>query len=509
MTDHSESNRRIAQNTLFLYFRTILIMLVTLYTSRVVLNSLGVEDYGVYNAVGGVVSLFAVLSGAMSNAISRFITYGIGKGDSGKLNEIFCTSVNVQIILSIIVLILGETLGVWFLNSQMNIPIDRITAANWVLQCTLLAFVVNLVSVPYNACIIAYEHMKAYAYISVFDAILKLGVAFLLIISPGDKLIAYSILLVAASLGVRILYGLYCRRHFSECVYRLKFNSGLFREMAGFAGWNFFGNATSILNLQGVNILINIYFGVIANSARGISSQVESAVNQLVVTFSTAVNPQITKSYAQDDRERMFYLICKGAKFSYFLLLIFAIPLIFEADALLKLWLVNVPENSALFMRLSIVGLLVTVLGNSGYTACLATGNIRNYSIIITLVGSLNFILTWLFYRMGASVQVTYYVYIAVYAVILFIRLFLMKGLLDFPIKMFFTDVLARIIIPSVTAMIVPLILCHMTEPSLWRMFMVCILSVIWTVLCVYVFGFTHGEKNVISKKLKSFIKAR
>ena len=376
MTDHAENNRRIAKNTLFLYFRTILIMLVTLYTSRVVLNMLGVEDYGVYTAVGGVVSLFAVISGAMSNAVSRFITYGIGKGNSDQLNNIFTTSVNVQILTSVIILLLGETLGVWFVNSKMNIPYDRMAPANWVLHCSLITFVINLISVPYNACIIAYEHMKAYAYISIIDAILKLGVAFMLVVSPVDKLIAYSILLVIASLGVRLMYGLYCRRHFPECRYHFRFDKNLFREMFGFAGWNFFGNATSILNLQGVNVLINIFFGVIANSARGIASQGEAAVNQLVLTFSTAVNPQITKSYALGDKDRMFYLICKGAKFAYFLLLIFALPLIFEADAVLKIWLVDVPENSAMFMRLSIVGSMITILGNSGYTACLATGNI-------------------------------------------------------------------------------------------------------------------------------------
>ena len=503
MTDHAENNRRIAKNTLFLYFRTILIMLVTLYTSRVVLNMLGVEDYGVYTAVGGVVSLFAVISGAMSNAVSRFITYGIGKGNSDQLNNIFTTSVNVQILISVIILLLGETLGVWFVNSKMNIPYDRMAPANWVLHCSLITFVINLISVPYNACIIAYEHMKAYAYISIIDAILKLGVAFMLVVSPVDKLIAYSILLVIASLGVRLMYGLYCRRHFPECRYHFRFDKNLFREMFGFAGWNFFGNATSILNLQGVNVLINIFFGVIANSARGIASQVEAAVNQLVLTFSTAVNPQITKSYALGDKDRMFYLICKGAKFAYFLLLIFALPLIFEADAVLKIWLVDVPENSAMFMRLSIVGSMITILGNSGYTACLATGNIRNYSIVITAIGSLNFFLTWALYKMGCSVQITYYVYIAVYAIIQIVRLFLMKGMLGFPVMMFVKEVLWKIFVPTVSAIVLPLILSRVMDPSFGRLVLVCISSVIWSVFCIYVFGLSKGEKSVIYEKCR------
>lgn len=237
--DLISDNKRIAKNTLFLYFRTILIMLVTLYTSRVVLNTLGIEDFGVYNAVGGVVSMFAVITGALTNAISRYITYEIGKGDINKLKQVFSTSVNIQIAISVIIFILCELAGLWFLNSKMNIPSDRILAANWVLHCSLLTFVVNLISVPYNACIIAHERMNAYAYISIVDAILKLSVAYLLIISPVDKLIAYSVLLLIAALGVRLLYGFYCSRNFQECEYKFKYDKQLFKEMLGFAGWNF------------------------------------------------------------------------------------------------------------------------------------------------------------------------------------------------------------------------------------------------------------------------------
>lgn len=413
--DSFSDNKRIAKNTLFLYFRTILIMLVTLYTSRVVLNTLGIEDFGVYNAVGGVVSMFAVITGALTNAISRYVTYEIGKGDTNKLKQVFCTSVNIQIAISVIIFILCELAGLWFLNSKMNIPSDRILAANWVLHCSLLTFVVNLISVPYNACIIAHERMNAYAYISIIDAILKLSVAYLLIISPIDKLIAYSVLLLVAALGVRLLYGFYCGRNFQECKYKFKYDRQLFNEMLGFAGWNFFGNATSILNSQGVNLLINIFFGVIANSARGIASQVDAAVNQFVVTFSTAVNPQIIKSYAQNDKNRMFYLVCKGAKFSFLLLLFFAIPIMIESDKILELWLKNVPEGAPLFVRLSLIGAMIATIGNTGYTACMATGKIKAYSIWITLVGSLVFFLTWIAYtRGGLLIRHTIFIFLCI-----------------------------------------------------------------------------------------------
>lgn len=504
--DNTLENKRIAKNTLFLYFRTILIMIVTLYTSRVVLNTLGIEDYGVYNAVGGVVSMFAILSGALTNAISRYITYSIGKGDKRRLNVVFCTSVNIQLLIALIVFILCEFLGIWFLNYKMVIPEERMNAANWVLHFSLLTFVVNLISVPYNACIIAHEHMNAYAYISIFDAILKLGVAYLLIVSPFDKLSSYAVLLFVAALIVRLLYGYYCKRHFEESKYHLVREKGLFKEMLGFAGWNFFGNATSVLNTQGVNLLINVFFGVVANSARGIASQVDSAVHQFIATFSTAVNPQITKSYAQGNYQRLNYLVCKGAKFSFFLLLIFAMPLIFEADTILRVWLGVVPEGASLFMRLALIGSMINVLGNTGYTACLATGDIKKYSIIITFVGSFNFILTWIAYKLGAPVESTYIIYIVVYSVLQTVRLFLMREMLSFPISLFVKEVLLRIILPALASVILPLILCTYFEASIWRTICVCLSSCIWTSICVYFLGLTTGERKTIHKKTKNII---
>lgn len=504
MADNASNNKLIAKNTLFLYVRTILIMLVTLYTSRVVLNTLGVEDYGVYNAVGGVVAMFAVISGALSNAISRYITYNIGKDDIERLKVVFSTSVNIQILISIIVLLLCEFVGIWFLNNKMNIPVDRIEAANWVLHCSLLTFVINLISVPYNACIIAHEHMKAYAYISILDAILKLAVAYFLIISPVDKLIAYSVLLLIASIGVRLMYGFYCSRHFKECKYIKSYDKGLFNEMLSFAGWNFFGNATSILNSKGIDLLINVFFGVISNSARGIASQVQAAIQQFVTTFTTAINPQITKSYAQGDRDRMNYLICKGAKFSYFLLLVFSVPIVLETETILQLWLVNVPENAVLFTRLGLISTMVTILGNSGYTACLATGNIRTYSIVITIVGSMNFIVTWVAYKLGANVQLTYYIYIIVYVFVQVARLILMKLMLDFPIRMYVKDVLGKIILPTLLSFILPMLILRLFQPSIFRMLSVILISIVWSAFSILFFGLTKGERFAIKEKISA-----
>lgn len=481
-------------------------MLVTLYTSRVVLKTLGVEDYGVYNAVGGVVSMFAVISGALTNSISRYITYGIGKGDQDNLKVIFSTSVNIQILIALIVFILCEIVGLWFLNNKMNIPSNRIIAANWVLHCSLLTFVINLISVPYNACIIAHEHMNAYAYISIIDAILKLSVTYLLIICPIDKLTSYSILLFIAALGIRFLYGYYCNKHFNECKYEPIYNKKIFKEMMSFASWNFFTNGASVINTQGVNLLINIFFGVIANSARGIAIQVDAAINQFAMTFSTAVNPQITKSYAQNDKQRMFYLICKGAKFSYLLLLFFAIPIFFETDKILKIWLIEVPNDTALFIRLSILGAMITILGNSGYTACMATGNIKKYSIWITTIGSFVFLLTWIAYKCGAPVYSTYYIYIGVYVCVQIARLIIMKGLLNFPISKFIKEVIIPISFTTILSSTLPWLVTNQINESILRVLLTTITSIIWTSVCIYLFALTKGERIIVLDKIYSII---
>lgn len=314
MTDTSANNKRIAKNTLLLYFRMLFMMAVSLYTSRVVLNALGVEDFGIYNVVGGVVAMFSMLSGSLSAAITRFITYELGKGNQENLKKIFSSSVTIQIGLAILIIVVAEAIGVWFLNMKMNIPDVRITAANWVFQFSILTFAVNLISVPYNASIIAHERMSAFAYISILEAIGKLAIVFLIVISPMDKLIFYAILMCAVALIVRLAYGVYCKRHFEECTYHFIFDRDLLKHMFGFAGWNFIGATSAVLRDQGGNVVINLFCGPAANAARGIAFQVNNAISGFVTNFMTALNPQITKSYAAGDRKYMMTLIFQGAR---------------------------------------------------------------------------------------------------------------------------------------------------------------------------------------------------
>lgn len=506
MTSQSENTKRIAKNTLILYVRTLFTMLVSLYTSRVVLNTLGVSDFGISNVVGGVVGMFSVISGSLSSSISRFITYELGHGDINKLKRIFSTSVNIQIGIALIIVILAECIGVWFINHKLNIPTDRLVAANWVFQCSLLSFAIGLISVPYNACIIAHERMSVFAYMSILETILKLAIVYMLFISPYDKLISYAVLFVVVSLIMRLIYGWYCNKHFIESHYEFICDRPLIKEMTGFAGWSFFGNTAYMFNTQGVDMLINIFFGVTLNAAKGVASQVQNAVMQFVGNFTVAINPQITKSYASGDREYMNKLVCRGARFSYFLLLIFAVPIVCEADYILYLWLKTVPEYAPIFLRLILFGTLMTLLGNTMYTAILATGKIKKYQLAVTIAGCLVFPMTWLAFRMGLPPETTYYIYIVIYFLLNFVRVYVAKGLMDFPIKLYIFDVILKVVIVSIIAFILPLLVVYYLEEGFFRLCIVCIVSFFSSMFVIYIFGLERIEREMVYKKISRLL---
>lgn len=502
MSDNSANSKRIAKNTLLLYFRTLFTMFVSLYTSRVILQTLGVEDYGVYNVVGGFVTMFSILSGSLSNAISRFITFELGHGDKEKLNKIFCTGLNIQIAMAVLTVLVCEIIGIWFVNTQMSIPEGRYYAANWVFQFCILTFCVNLINVPYNAVIIAHEKMDAYAYISILETLLVLGVVYLLAISPIDKLIAYSIFLFLVRLLIRVIYGYYCGKNFEECKFRLVFEKDILKEMSGFAGWNFFGNTAFMLNTQGVNMLMNIFFGVTVNAARGIASQVEAAVKMFVGNFMTAVNPQITKSYASGDISYMHSLIYRSSKLSGYLLLFFAIPVLLEADEILCIWLNTVPEYTSIFVRILIISSFFdTVFCSPMVTAVNATGHIKRYQIWVTLIGCLVFPLTWIAFELGAAAWATYVIYGIIYLILIFVRLFFLHGLIRLNPWDFIKKVMLPYILVVLLAFIAPaLVVCFLNE-GIIRLLVTCTVSVFWTTAIVYSIGLTKSERKFIYDK--------
>ena len=503
-TESANNNKRIAKNTLLLYVRMLFSMVVSLFTSRVILNTLGVEDFGIYNVVGGIVAMFTIISGSLTSAISRFLTFELGKGDKEKLKTIFSTSVNIQLGLSAIIILIGEVVGIWFLNNQMNIPAERMMAANYILQCSLGIFVLNLLSVPYNASIIAHEKMGAYAYISILDIVLKLTVAYAIMLTPFDRLISYGVLLLAESIFIRLIYGLYSKRNFEECTYHLIYDKAVLRKMVSFAGWNFLGVTAGTLNTQGVNILMNVYFGVAVNAARGIAVQASAAISQFVQSFTTAVNPQITKSYAAGDMTYMHTLVCQSSKFSAYLFLLMAIPLSVETPEIFEIWLKNPPDYAVLFFRLSLLGTLMdTVLANSLMTAIFATGDIKKYQVYVTICGGTVFPLTWLAYLMGASPDSTYIIYFIIYCVVLYVRLHVIQQKVHLLIKEYVRRVLVNFIPVAVLSYLVPISIAYLMPASFGRILITTIVSVVITCAIIYSIGLTIGERNMVMSKVK------
>lgn len=494
----SENSKTLAKNTLFLYVRMLLSMLVSLYTSRVILQYLGVEDYGIYNAVGGVVGMFGIISGSLSTSISRTLSYELGTDNKEKLKKVFSMSINIQVLIIVVIFIIGETVAVWFLNSKMNIPLDRVIAANLILQFSLVTFAFNLISVPYNASLIAHEKMGVFAYVGIIEVFMKLIIAYLLVISPIDRLVFYGLLLMLVSVLVQIIYLLYCKRHFEECTYHNINDRKIYKELFGFATWNFIGSVSSILRSQGVNIILNIFFGPVVNAARAISMQVNNAVNSFVNNFMVALTPQITKAYAQGDYTYLLQCIYKGSKFSFFLLYFLSLPILIETDYILKLWLVNVPNTTIWFVRYVILFSLVDTYSRALINANNATGDIKKYQIVI---GSLNLTVLPVVYialKLGASAESTILVSVFVSLIGLFPRIHFNKKHFPITYKEFVRCVIIPTIIVSIVALILPFMASLFMTMSLLSLLCVILICSVSSSLSIFFLGCTKEERTYV-----------
>ncbi|MDD7009889.1 MAG: ATP-grasp fold amidoligase family protein [Candidatus Cryptobacteroides sp.] len=480
----------------------LLLLFIGLFTSRVVLAALGETDYGVYNAVGGMVTVFTFLTASISSAISRFLAFELGNGgDATRMRKLFSAGIAIQLVFALVLVILAETAGLWFLHHRMNIPDGRMGAAEIVLQCTLVALVIQLLAIPYNAAIIAREKMSAFAFISLLEAGLKLAVALMVKYCLNDRLVLYAFLMAAVALVVRMSYGYYCRRHFPESRGKLIVDRSLLREIFSFSGWNFFGSSSYVLNTQGVTILVNIFFGVALNAARGVALQIENIAKQFVSNFLTAINPQITKSWASGNRDYCFSLVAKGVKFSLLVILAFFLPLYFEAECALDLWLAKVPAHSADFVRLALVGLLVDMVGNPLLTLILATGKVRNYYLLTGLTSYLCLPLAWLAFKLGAPVEWSYVSFILIYLIVLLERFVMARRIASFPLGKFFRSLAPMLQVFALAFALA--FLAHLLMPQgLLRLLLVCAVS--WLALLGFtcLLALTPGERAFLTRKL-------
>ena len=502
MSDISSNNKRIAKNTLALYFRTFFSLLVSLYTSRIILNELGVTDYGIYNVVGGFVGMFTILSSSLSGAISRFLTFELGKGNIDKLNKIFCTSVNIQIILSILIVIVSETFGLWFLTEKMNIDPSRMFAAKCVFHTSVIVLVLDLITIPYNAIIVAHEHMKAFAYLGITHTLLKLVIVLLLPFFFFDKLIIYSVLLLVTYVIIRILNGIYCKHHFSETNWHIYIDKSLMKEMFTFSGWTFIGSSSAILRDQGSNILLNLYVGPVINAARGIAEQVNGAINSFASNFMTAVNPQITKSYAANDKAYMLELIYKSAKFSLYLLLFLSLPIIVETPYILKIWLKVVPEHTVWFVRLILLYALCDSASRPLITAILATGNIKNYQLIIGAFQFLCLPISYFFLERGFYPEITLIVSLILNLCCLVVRLILLRSMIGLRVRIYIKEVVIEVVLIGIVSSALPIYLSFRLPNSFSSFIVVIVLTLVITLLFIYCIGCSLSERYTLKKAL-------
>lgn len=501
--DTTANNRRIAKNTLLLYFRMIFMMLVSLYTSRVVLDTLGVEDYGIYNVVGGVVAMFGFINGAMSTSTQRYLTFELGRGDAACLRRVFCTSLFIHALISLLVVILAETAGLWFFYHKMVIPAARMDAAMWVYQFSILATVVMIMSVPYNASIIAHERMSAFAYISVLEVVLKLLVVYLLQIGSWDKLALYAVLIFVVQLGIRALYGMYCSRHFDETRFRRLWDKTLFREMLGFAGWNLWGNCAGVAFTQGVNLLLNMFFGPVVNAARGISVQVQAAISQFSINFQTAMNPQITKSYAVHDYDYMHSLIFRSSKFTFYLLLLLSLPVMLETDSILRLWLGTVPEHTVTFIRLMLCVTIIDSVANPLMISASATGRVRLYQGVVGGILLCILPLSYLVLKLGGHPTSVFVVHLCVCIVVFIVRLYIIRPMIRLSLRNYCRRVVVPCLSVALLAVILPLVLRILLPEGIPAFLAVCLICLLCVSLAAYWLGLSISERTFIRNKVK------
>lgn len=498
------NKKSVAKNTLLLYARMVLLMLVTLYTSRVILNSLGIEDYGIYSAVGGFVGMLGIVTNSLTAAISRFITFELGKGKENRIRDVFVSSMYIEIILAIGVIIVLESVGVWFLNTYMTIPEDRIVAANYVLHFSIIAFAISLLNAPYNAVIIAHERMTAFAYIGIFQALGSLTVAMLIESSSIDRLIFYSLLICIVNVLIFFVYRVYSKRNFSDCRMKLKADSSIIKQIFTFAGWNFIGASSGVLRDQGINVLLNVFCGPAVNAARGISMQVSSAVSQFSTNFLTAINPQITKSYAANARDYMMSLVFQGARFTVYLLSLISIPVMFEANTILSIWLKIVPDYAVTFVRLVLLYQLVEAVSYTMVTMMLANGNIKKYQLIVGGCQMLNFPLSYIALKIGLTPEYTIIIAIVVAILCLYTRLYMLSQMEGLSIMFFFKHVVLNVTIVYLISSIVPFLITLYIPASNIRFLVVTFASVLTTLLSILYIGCTNSERKLIISKAYS-----
>lgn len=499
-------NKRIAKNTMFLYFRMFLIMGVSLYTSRVVLRTLGVEDYGIYNVVGGIVTMFSFLNGSLGAATSRYITFELGRRDFEKLNKTFNVALLTHIFIGFIIVALAETIGLWFFYNKMIIPDNRLNAAFWVYQISILSSLVSLTQVPYNAILIAHENMKVYAYVGMVEVFLKLLIVFLIVIAPFDKLVFYALLLFLLNVGIIAFYRIYCIKCYMESRINICKEKVLYKNMFKYAGSDLIGNVSVLAQGQGLNLLLNVYFGPVVNAARAVAYQVQGAVTQFGSNFMTAVRPQIIKLYAQGEVKEMFKLVYLSSNFSFYLMWLFILPLCLEADYVLSLWLGEYPDHSVSFLILVFILCLIQTLKTPRTIVFHATGKLLLANVTIGTLLCCAFPLAYFFLKMGGEPESVFWAANITMFLSEFVSVFILRKYVEYNIGNYLLNIHVRCAVVAAVSFVIPYLLYDkFMEPSFLRLVLTCIITTISIIAAVW----TIGMNKDMRQKVTSFVKLK
>lgn len=497
-------NKRIAKNALYLYFRQIFSILVNFYTVRVVWQVLGIDNYGIYQVVAGVVLMFQFINNAMVASSQRFISFELGRGGGDRLQRAFSISVIVHFIIGGIIVLLAETVGLWFLNSHLNIPAERMSAANWVFQCSVLSFFISVISVPYNSCIVAHEHLNIYGIYGVIEVLLKLGIVFLLMTLPGDKLVVYAILVLSVSVVMRILYGRYCLKHFSECRFRFAKDGALIKNMFSFAGWSFLGNMGFSGRDYGQTIVLNMFFNVAVNAAKGVASSIGGVVNSFSHNFTMSVNPQITKRYAAEEYESMITLVHHGCRFASLLLMIIAVPVIVAAPQILRLWLGEIAPYTISFLRWTLVMATIDSYVSPITCALQATGRIRNFQIIVCLIMLLTLPVSIALLEFWSNPILVMYVCCASSVVALMARILLLHREISFSLRKFVRQVFGPTVLVFALSMSAQWPVYSLFPNNIWGLIGFGFTSITISLTLTYIIGLRQNERAIAIKTIRS-----
>lgn len=508
MMQEENSNKRIAKNTLILYIPMFLSMAIGMWTSRIVLNALGFTDQGLYNLVGGFVGMLSLVTGSINGAFSRFLTYEIGKNDRNELNRVFRNATTVQWFLSLIIIFLAETIGLWFVYNKMVIPPDRMQAVLIVYQLSVFSFVLELISTAPSALIIAYEKMKIFACVTIATSLGRFVTALIIANSTADRLILYAALLTFMSFCVRVFYAIYCKRNFTFLKMGFSLDKHLFGPIFRFAGWNSIGTSAAILRGSGTGILLNLFGGPVANTINGIAGSLNNLATIFVNNFTTAYSPQITKKYASGDYSSLIRSIHQCSKFSYCLLLVMAIPVMINAGPLMNLWLKKIPEGTVIFGRLIIIFSLIECISNPLITAKNATGDIRNYQIVVGGILLLTIPISYVFLRAGLPIWFSYIAIIITSSSAFIARLVMLEGAIPgWSSRVFLATTVFRCMLTTGVSAVLPILLHVILPAGIWCVFAQCIIGFFWCCFCVYFVACNADERKGLQGMLFSILK--